>query len=132
MLDFRDLHHAVMHPRDAETVQSARALTRESRSLFGSVEHAEMAAAFEEGVRGLLADHASQPFLVGHEVDLALLVRAGDAECAESRLRSKQHTVNEHSPRGCRSRPFGHKNGTGRHDAVTASRGTLTGRVSGV
>ena len=41
--------------------------------------------------------HARQPLRIGHEIDLTLLMRTGDAQCAQLRRVSKQDAADEHS-----------------------------------
>ena len=86
LFDLSYFHHAVANACHSEPIEAARTFARKSRSLFRGVEHAEVAAAFKQRMRGLLARHASQSFLVGDEINLALLVRAGDAQRAQLRV----------------------------------------------
>ena len=86
LFDLSYFHHAVANACHTEPIEAARALARDSRAFLCGVEHAEMAAAFEQRMCELLVHHTSQSFLVGDEIDLTLLVRAGDAQRAQLRV----------------------------------------------
>src|SRR5687768_1953569 len=80
---FADYHMSLGDAADAEPVQPSRCLTGDSFTFVRRIEHARMAAAFEQGMRGRSAADRGEARGIADEIDFALLVRAGQAERAQ-------------------------------------------------